>query len=415
MQNRNNITRLSMLFASLTLSLTLLSSATAAPTSVEQSTPLFSPMPSYAVEAGKVQDFATYGSGSFDCGPAKCTSKVPGFNDQGQLTAEGKVSAYRYETKGSGSALAIERNYDNAVKALGGRKLTSRDGPNGEHVYLVEKGGRRIWAVLEIYNDTAYHLTYIEEKPMPQLVTANTAGPGQPLFSAMPSYTVEKGKVQDFGTYGGSAFNCGPAKCDAKVPGFNAEGKLVAEGRVSRFTYTTKGNGSAMAVERNYHNAVKALGGRKLTSQDNVYSDHAYLVEKGGQRIWIVLEDYTDRQYNLVYIEEKPMVQGVTANQLANAIGKKGYATVHINFDNNSAAIKSESAPTVKEIAALLAADKTLRLSIEGHTDNVGNAAANKTLSKARAESVVNSLVVAKVDTKRLAAKGFGSEVPVAD
>ena len=69
----------------------------------------------------------------------------------------------------------------------------------------------------------------------------------------------------------------------------------------------------------------------------------------------------------------------------------------------------------MEEVVALLKADSVLRLSIEGHTDNVGNAVTNKTLSQARAQSVVKALVASGIDAKRLQAKGFGSEVPVAD
>lgn len=92
------------------------------------------------------------------------------------------------------------------------------------------------------------------------------------------------------------------------------------------------------------------------------------------------------------------MQQVVKAGQLAEAIGQQGFATIHLNFDTNSAVIKSDGKPAVDEIGALLAADKTLCLSIQGHTDNVGNAAANKTLSQARADSVVKSLIQARVE-----------------
>lgn len=45
----------------------------------------------------------------------------------------------------------------------------------------------------------------------------------------------------------------------------------------------------------------------------------------------------------------------------------------------------------------------------------MGNAAANKKLSQDRAASIVKALVDAKIDSQRLQAKGWGSEVPVAD
>ncbi|MGH8236936.1 MAG: OmpA family protein [Steroidobacteraceae bacterium] len=57
----------------------------------------------------------------------------------------------------------------------------------------------------------------------------------------------------------------------------------------------------------------------------------------------------------------------------------------------------------------------TLQLGIEGHTDNVGDAASNKKLSEARAKSVTAAIVASGVETARLSAAGFGQDKPVAD
>jgi outer membrane protein OmpA-like peptidoglycan-associated protein len=56
-----------------------------------------------------------------------------------------------------------------------------------------------------------------------------------------------------------------------------------------------------------------------------------------------------------------------------------------------------------------------LKLSVEGHTDNVGNPKANKTLSEARAKSVIAEIVKQGIDATRLSAAGFGQDKPIAD
>jgi outer membrane protein OmpA-like peptidoglycan-associated protein len=66
-------------------------------------------------------------------------------------------------------------------------------------------------------------------------------------------------------------------------------------------------------------------------------------------------------------------------------------------------------------IATLLKSNPTLKLGVEGHTDNVGDAASNKKLSEARAKSVTAAIVASGVDAARLSAAGFGQEKPVAD
>ena len=88
-------------------------------------------------------------------------------------------------------------------------------------------------------------------------------------------------------------------------------------------------------------------------------------------------------------------------------------ATQGIYFDSGSDRIRPESAPTLKEIGALVNDHTDLRLGIEGHTDNVGVAAANLDLSKRRAEAVKAYLVgTLHVDATRLEATGLGSAKP---
>lgn len=59
--------------------------------------------------------------------------------------------------------------------------------------------------------------------------------------------------------------------------------------------------------------------------------------------------------------------------------------------------------------------NKTLKLEVQGHTDNVGNGAYNQTLSEARAKAVVRWLTQHGVATDRLTARGYGKTNPVAD
>ena len=63
----------------------------------------------------------------------------------------------------------------------------------------------------------------------------------------------------------------------------------------------------------------------------------------------------------------------------------------------------------------LLQDNASLKLRVEGHTDNQGNAAANQTLSDKRAQAVVAWLTGKGIAGSQLAAKGFGATKPVAD
>jgi len=63
----------------------------------------------------------------------------------------------------------------------------------------------------------------------------------------------------------------------------------------------------------------------------------------------------------------------------------------------------------------MLKAAPDLKISIEGHTDNAGEADDNKTLSANRAQSVLTTLVSLGIPADQLSSAGFGEEKPVAD
>lgn len=90
-------------------------------------------------------------------------------------------------------------------------------------------------------------------------------------------------------------------------------------------------------------------------------------------------------------------------------------ATQGILFDVGSDVIRPESTPTLKEIGEMLQQHADLKLTIEGHTDNVGSVPANQTLSDKRAAAVRQFLIgTYQIDAVRLVSKGFGSTKPAA-
>jgi len=89
------------------------------------------------------------------------------------------------------------------------------------------------------------------------------------------------------------------------------------------------------------------------------------------------------------------------------------FATQGILFDVDSDRIRPESTPTLNEIADMMKAHTDLKILVEGHTDNTGDAAHNQTLSEQRAASVVKYLSTkGGIDASRLSSKGFGPTKP---
>ena len=103
------------------------------------------------------------------------------------------------------------------------------------------------------------------------------------------------------------------------------------------------------------------------------------------------------------------------ASELARSISQEGRAAVYgIYFDSNQAEVKSESSPTLEQIAKLLQDQPSLKVLIVGHTDNVGGYRANLDLSQRRAKAVVTALSTRfKIASERLTPVGVSSASPL--
>jgi outer membrane protein OmpA-like peptidoglycan-associated protein len=87
-----------------------------------------------------------------------------------------------------------------------------------------------------------------------------------------------------------------------------------------------------------------------------------------------------------------------------------------VQFGFDSAEILPASFDLLKEVAGVLTKNAQIeKMQVEGHTDSSGAASHNKELSQKRAESVRAFLVKEGVVAKRLVAKGFGPDKPIAD
>lgn len=210
------------------------------------------------------------------------------------------------------------------------------------------------------------------------------------------------------------------------------------EGKVTRINYGDPNGRSTLEKFANYATALKGAGFEILWQcvgyepcgpQVNIpgigqfpYSEQGRNLTARLRRaegdVWIgvqVKPAWTDVQI----VEAKPMETGmvtVSADALTKGIIAEGHVAVYgIYFETGSAALRAESASALKEIATMLQRTPALKLYVVGHTDNVGAMAANVSLSRRRAGSVVTALTTThKIDSARLQADGVGSLAPVA-
>lgn len=179
---------------------------------------------------------------------------------------------------------------------------------------------------------------------------------------------------------------------------------------------------SPLQLIRNYQNAIKSIGGQVVYERLPRDADGGETTLKAtvnGKDVWVRVEpgifSAPTQSYLLHFVERAALTQVVAANKLLEELNTKGFITLYINFDTNKFVIKPDAKPILAEVAKALAASPNLKISIEGHTDNVGNAAANKTLSENRANSVMTVLAAQGIASMRMSAAGFGQEKPVAD
>lgn len=93
----------------------------------------------------------------------------------------------------------------------------------------------------------------------------------------------------------------------------------------------------------------------------------------------------------------------------------KSLVLKNIFFETGSSKLLKESFAELNTLIVLLMENPGLRVEIGGHTDNVGNAEYNMTLSQQRADAVKNYLVEKGIAANRLVSKGYGFSNPIAD
>jgi outer membrane protein OmpA-like peptidoglycan-associated protein/tetratricopeptide (TPR) repeat protein len=105
---------------------------------------------------------------------------------------------------------------------------------------------------------------------------------------------------------------------------------------------------------------------------------------------------------------------GISADSMNAILKKINELAKNIYFKTASAELNSKSYKALYEILSFMNQFQTLRLTIEGHTDNQGDSVMNQGLSERRVKSVVDFLTIRGVSANRLSAAGYGLTRPVA-
>jgi len=87
----------------------------------------------------------------------------------------------------------------------------------------------------------------------------------------------------------------------------------------------------------------------------------------------------------------------------------------NVYFDSGKATLKPSSNNALNNLVEVLKAKSTMCVEIQGHTDDTGKEDDNLKLSQNRAEAVKKYLVSKGIAENRISAKGYGSDLPIAD
>jgi outer membrane protein OmpA-like peptidoglycan-associated protein len=130
----------------------------------------------------------------------------------------------------------------------------------------------------------------------------------------------------------------------------------------------------------------------------------------------------TDRDNDGVNDEEDrcPDVPGTAANHgcpevPANVNKTIATAAQNITFTAGTAKLATKSNASLNRVVAILNENPSVKLSIEGHTDNAGNDDANQKLSEDRAAAVKAYFVSKGISEDRITSEGFGETRPIAE
>lgn len=322
-------------------------------------------------------------------------------DDAEERTVNGRTCQISYQLKDGADTLSnleIQMNYRQQLQALGA--VLQSEGARDTYAVL-DKDGAQTW--FRTYSsETSIELTVLQVTlPKPSLLPPS--GNDHRLLGHMPGFVAGKPEVRNFD------------KMTFTIMAEDGEREVGVQGRTFVLSYQHDDKAlppSDAETIWNYTQALRALGAELLNQYPRGVT--ARLL-RDGQVIWIGVAS-SETSVEVRVVEERPFEPTVkpAQAQLQTALAGAGRVALYVNFDFDRAVLRPEAAPVVAQVAAMLKADPALRLSIEGHTDSLGAAERNRTLSAERAAAFAAAVAAQGVAPDRLTSAGFGPDKPVA-
>src|SRR5215218_4877641 len=316
------------------------------------------------------------------------------------VEVKGRTCRQSYAAKDgaqTASDLDIQSRYREELRKLGAQILHTDE---RNTVAKLARGPEETW--LKVYSqETDIDVVTVVKQAL-KLTLTPPSGPDYRLLGHMPNYAAGTPEKKAFDELGFA------------VRGEEEVTEIPAQGAKYVVAYSLKPGAEAASdaeIQENYRAALGILGAGLL------YTDPRTTVarlEQNGQTIWVRVYSQ-DGEIEVRTIEEKPFAApALQAAALKSALEKEGRVALSIGFDG-ATALKPEAAKTIAEIVKLLKENPTLKLSIEGHTDDVGLRPLNEKLSRDRAAAVLEAVAAGGIARARLSSAGHGPAKPLAD
>lgn len=372
--------------------ITLLISVTlAAPLlAAEQDCPPFDALPKYAAGDAAVRPYAEADFKSVTAGGELKTTQAKGRRC---------ISHYAPQDRTRGADASVQKAYRAQLQKLGAKISYLDDQNTFAHLF---RDGKDIW-LHAASGKNGIDLTVVENGPLP-IVISPPSGKDEHLFGHMPGYEPSDPRERD------------AADEIFKVWDGAGSREVKVQGRLHALTYRLAPKATVLAdleIQGNYRDALTNLGAEIVFS--DAQNTTARLIDKG-RAIWIKVFSQ-ETEIDVTAVEEKPFEASVSIlkpEALKSALDTAGHVVLYLDFDFGKAALKPDVQPVIDQVAALLKANPDLKLSIEAHTDTIGEASFNKSRSAERATAIVVALVSAGISASRLSSNGFGAERPIA-
>ncbi len=182
------------------------------------------------------------------------------------------------------------------------------------------------------------------------------------------------------------------------------EGTVLAHGYHDRLYAGPPENISPLQVSAIYGPALRAAGWTIVHEWSGGYLAH---FTQNGRDVWATIGSGSGD----IHIR---VADAGTADFTGRLRKECRAALDGVLFEFNKSVLRADSAPALERAQTAILAMPDVAFEIQGHTDNVGTAEYNRTLSQARAQSVTRWLVEHGVPAARLTSTGYGKAHPVA-